>query len=349
MGSLPNFKRVSASTPDDAHGAATLRPQPRTRSFGELELDFNFEAMAAPIGHKDGDPELPLVIPDEPPPSSGARIYTTPTKKPSIQTRATRQGLEAVRVLAEEETRIAKAGALEAAISQSMRPDAMPSEASTKIATLDSIKSVKSIDKVSSASGSASGVASRSGRIDEMRELYAKGEADAALALAASVAGDLDLVASEPEPFADDPFGGLIPVDDEPGLDLVPPDDDFGVLVNTPGAPIPGVIDGFGGLEPIYDEEEDFADHTAILDASSPDSGRHAALTALTSQSRTPRLLITPREISGLPMDPRAAFLLGHVDGKQSMEEILDVCAMPESEALELLDRLRSMGVIAID
>lgn len=327
MGSLPNFKRVSASTPDDAHGAATLRPQPRTRSFGELELDFNFEAMAAPIGHKDdSDPELPLVMPDEPPPSSGARVHTTPTKKPSIQTRATRQGLEAVRVLAEEETRIAKAGALEAAISQSMRPDAVPAEASTKIATLDSIKSVKSIDKVSSASGSASGVASRSGRIDEMRELYAKGEADAALALAASVAGDLDLVASEPEPFADDPFGGLIPVEDEPG-----------------------VIDGFGGLEPIYDEEEDFADHTAILDASSPDSGRHAALTALTSQSRTPRLLITPREISGLPMDPRAAFLLGHVDGKQSMEEILDVCAMPESEALELLDRLRSMGVIAID
>jgi hypothetical protein len=63
---------------------------------------------------------------------------------------------------------------------------------------------------------------------------------------------------------------------------------------------------------------------------------------------RVPRVLLSRAEIAELPIDPRSAFVLCHIDGRQTLEEILDVCAMPESDALELLGRLQTMGVIAI-
>jgi hypothetical protein len=64
--------------------------------------------------------------------------------------------------------------------------------------------------------------------------------------------------------------------------------------------------------------------------------------------SIVPRVLLPASEISRLPIDPRAAFLLSIVDGVHSMEEILDICAMPEREAIDLLEELRVMGVISL-
>jgi hypothetical protein len=63
---------------------------------------------------------------------------------------------------------------------------------------------------------------------------------------------------------------------------------------------------------------------------------------------RVPRVLLSRAEIAQLPIDPRSAFVLCHIDGSQTLEEILDVCAMPESDALQLLERLQTMGVITI-
>ena len=62
-----------------------------------------------------------------------------------------------------------------------------------------------------------------------------------------------------------------------------------------------------------------------------------------------PRVLLKPAEISKLPIDHRAGFLLGFIDGMQTMEEILDVCAMPPNEALELIRSLVDLGVIEIE
>ncbi len=106
--------------------------------------------------------------------------------------------------------------------------------------------------------------------------------------------------------------------------------------------------DPYGGLIPVVNDDDDSdedgsEEHTAIVEASA-DSSRLAAMTS----RQVPRLLVGPKEIAKLPMDPRAAFILGHIDGIQSMEEILDVCAMPEADALELVERLRAMGVIAL-
>ncbi|MBX3224971.1 MAG: hypothetical protein KF795_30925 [Labilithrix sp.] len=305
--SLPKFGRIDLDLDGEA-GAKPMPPMRRTPTFGELDLESigaaledvversgSIEAKGAfgvrrPAPHREVEP---------------ARARSTTSVPPPKET-PTRQSLEAVR-LAEEETRIAQAGVVADAISRSR--GGIDADSATRVGHFEDAPPSSRRN-----APSASGVASRDDRVAAMRELYAQGNADAALALASEVASDLDAVLSEEAEAEVDPYGGLIPVDeDEP----------------------------FGGLE--LADESSSEDHTAIVEASA-DSSRLAALTS----RQIPRLLVGPKEVSKLPMDPRAAFILGHIDGIQSMEEILDVCAMPEAEALELIERLRALGVIAL-
>ena len=69
----------------------------------------------------------------------------------------------------------------------------------------------------------------------------------------------------------------------------------------------------------------------------------------LTERHSIPRSLKSLAEIARLPIDHRAGFLLAHVDGMQTLEEILDVCAMPAAEALALIANLKEMGVIEFE
>jgi hypothetical protein len=124
---------------------------------------------------------------------------------------------------------------------------------------------------------------------------------------------------------------------DDPGAPVsaplsVPPRDAAPEVDIEPREPAPfsirpglDVSDPFGGLVPVISE---------------PPPTRAGV--------RVPRVLLSRAEIADLPIDPRSAFVLCHIDGSQTLEEILDVCAMPEADALELLERLRTMGVIAI-
>ncbi|MBX3259843.1 MAG: hypothetical protein KF782_09135 [Labilithrix sp.] len=309
--SLPKFGRVDLDLDDEARAGSSAPPKyRRTPTFGELDLESIGEALddalersgsveaggafssRRPVQHREAEPERR-------PQSSLPPPKETPT----------RQSLEAVR-LAEEETRIAQAGLVADAISRSR--DLIDADSATRVGRFEDSppSSRRSPPSSRRNAPSASGVASRDDRVAAMRELYAQGNADAALALASEVALELDAVLSDDAEV--DPYGGLIPVDD----DAI-------------------------GSEPAG--EASCEDHTAVAYASA-DSSRLAAMTS----SRVPRLLVGPKEISKLPMDPRAAFILGHIDGIQSMEEILDVCAMPEAEALELIERLRALGVIAL-
>jgi hypothetical protein len=169
---------------------------------------------------------------------------------------------------------------------------------------------------------SGSGIASRDDRVAAMRELYARGDADGALALAATLAHlpaepprgvdypDASIVVEfgEEEEISD-PFGGLIPIDDE--------------LAAKPTAP-----------------------PAARLLASSAPPQPHLSLT---ERHSIPRVLKSPGEVAKLPIDHRAGFLLAHVDGMQTLEEILDICAMPPLEALDLIGKLKEMGVIEFE
>jgi hypothetical protein len=73
------------------------------------------------------------------------------------------------------------------------------------------------------------------------------------------------------------------------------------------------------------------------------------SLLTLTERQSIPRVRLPPGEIANLPIDPRGGFLLAQVDGMQTLEEILDVCAMPSEEALEVIEQLKSLGVIEFD
>jgi hypothetical protein len=70
---------------------------------------------------------------------------------------------------------------------------------------------------------------------------------------------------------------------------------------------------------------------------------------AAVGDARVPRVVVPMDQITRLPIDHRAGFLLAHIDGTQTMEEILDVCPMPRSEALDLIAELASLGVLAIN
>lgn len=277
-GLLPKFGQIDPELEGEPLAEAPVSK--RSPSFGEIDMES--------VGIPSAPP--PAFVPEERQQTSTTRRTLHTSSRPPHET-PTRQTMEAVKIAAEE-TRIANAGVLANALRES------------RVESVGRLSSTTSLER-SKTAPSASGVAARDNRVAEMRELYAQGNADAALALASSVADALDAEV-QPPPMS------------------------------------------FGAIEPIIDDAEaddlEAEDHTAIVEACA-DSSR---LVVMTSR-HIPRLLVGSKEITGLPIDPRAAFLVGHIDGIQTMEEILDVCAMPESEALALFEKLRVMGVIEID
>ena len=61
------------------------------------------------------------------------------------------------------------------------------------------------------------------------------------------------------------------------------------------------------------------------------------------------KVAVTREELRWLSLDHRAGFLLSCVDGRMSVEEVLDVSGMPELDALRILCDLRDQGVIAVE
>jgi hypothetical protein len=63
---------------------------------------------------------------------------------------------------------------------------------------------------------------------------------------------------------------------------------------------------------------------------------------------RVPRLAVSAQELALLPLDHIEGFLVSRVDGRSTIETILDVCAMPADEALGILESLVERGVLII-
>jgi hypothetical protein len=64
--------------------------------------------------------------------------------------------------------------------------------------------------------------------------------------------------------------------------------------------------------------------------------------------SRIPRLAVEAQHLTLLVLDHREGFVLSRVDGKSTIETILDVCAMPAEEALAIVESLVERGVLLI-
>jgi hypothetical protein len=61
-----------------------------------------------------------------------------------------------------------------------------------------------------------------------------------------------------------------------------------------------------------------------------------------------PWLIATHEEILALPLDGRAGFVLSLIDGRCTVEMILDIAGLPEDEAIDILNSLRQLGVIEL-
>jgi hypothetical protein len=59
-----------------------------------------------------------------------------------------------------------------------------------------------------------------------------------------------------------------------------------------------------------------------------------------------PVLAVSPSELRLLPLDPRAAFLLSHMDGRTDLDTVLDLSAMPRAKALRLVRDLFLSGIV---
>ncbi len=117
--------------------------------------------------------------------------------------------------------------------------------------------------------------------------------------------------------------------EEAPGAPLLPEDqDDREAWASRSESP--DSADPYGGLIPVTDE----------LDAPP---------LSLTQRHSIPNVRKSPSELASLPLDHRCGFLLAHVDGVQTLGEILDVCAMPADEALGLIRELEVLGVIEFE
>lgn len=74
-----------------------------------------------------------------------------------------------------------------------------------------------------------------------------------------------------------------------------------------------------------------------------------ASWEALGGRRRVPFVTMAPEDIRWLSLDHRAGFLLSCIDGRISLEEVLDVATMPELDALRLIGELHASGVISFD
>lgn len=255
------------------------------RQFGEVDLDIAAESEPKPAFGV-----VELDVPEEAPASSAQRRAIELSKR--------------VTVRKEEATRVVTGDALANLTRESVAPEAdeEPAPASRKSAQ------------------SKSGIATRDDRVAAMRELYAKGDADAALALAKNIGSSANLGAPAGH---DHPDASIYVESGEVEVEL---DDDSGGMIQV--------------------------EEGTVMVTSAVESGTEAAvrgMLTLTERQSVPKLLKGPAEFSKLPIDARGGFLLSQVDGMQTLEEILDVCAMPAAEALEVIEQLKSLGVIEFE
>jgi hypothetical protein len=78
-----------------------------------------------------------------------------------------------------------------------------------------------------------------------------------------------------------------------------------------------------------------------------PPPGMEEEVASINSLDAVPRTLLGSLEIAALPLHHREGFLLAHIDGESTLDQILDICAMPEQEAATILRKLLALGVIA--
>ena len=71
-------------------------------------------------------------------------------------------------------------------------------------------------------------------------------------------------------------------------------------------------------------------------------AGRHSRM----PPAAAPKLLKTRAELARAPIDHRDAFVLSLLDGKTSVQGVVDLAAMPDGEVVTILERLAKLGIV---
>lgn len=71
-------------------------------------------------------------------------------------------------------------------------------------------------------------------------------------------------------------------------------------------------------------------------------------LARTTRRESAPKLLASRAVIARAPIDTRAAFVLSLIDGRNTVDAIVDMSGMLEDEVKAILDRLARLGLIAL-
>jgi hypothetical protein len=74
--------------------------------------------------------------------------------------------------------------------------------------------------------------------------------------------------------------------------------------------------------------------------------GMYAA--RLGALERVPSVIVQRTQLRWLSIDHRAGFVLSLVDGRSSLEMILDVCGMPRLDAMRILHELVQQKIVAL-
>ena len=88
--------------------------------------------------------------------------------------------------------------------------------------------------------------------------------------------------------------------------------------------------------------------HQAHPDGEITEVRRRDRVADLARFARLPRVVVTASQIRALPIDPRVAFVLSHIDGQSSVETLVDVTGFAADELRSVLARLVQLGAITI-
>jgi hypothetical protein len=66
------------------------------------------------------------------------------------------------------------------------------------------------------------------------------------------------------------------------------------------------------------------------------------------SMHSVPWLVVTHEELRRLPLDSRAGFVVSLIDGRCTVEMLLDIASLPEDEVISLLGQLSRLGAIEL-
>jgi hypothetical protein len=61
-----------------------------------------------------------------------------------------------------------------------------------------------------------------------------------------------------------------------------------------------------------------------------------------------PWLVVTHEELRRLPLDSRAGFLVSLIDGRCTVEMLLDIATLPEDDVISMLGHLVRLGAIEL-